>query len=310
MKLELKIPLCIAALTAISVSPSLVAQDGTTKDKPEYCSISKLVGAKVRMDAGAEARREAAKDGEAAKKPTGKIDEVLVDLRDGSLDYAVISFGGFVGIGDKTVAVPCSSLTWNQEQERFELAATEDRLKALPSFDLGKARKAGLDNACADLHQHWIPEEGASEELKRWHREAKEASAVKPGEAKVLDGTAFYVIPARLVAATEIDDFPVYTSKEKFGKVNDLLVDRGSHAISLAVVKRGGALGIGGTEYLVPFRALNFCTSGEERVLCVNCDTTKLETAIVYEKPKNGIVEADAARRALASETFPARKTD
>jgi hypothetical protein len=312
VKLQYQIPLCVAAISALAISPVLRAQDGTKSDstKPEYCSLSKLVGAKVSMSPGAEARREAAKDGEAAKRPKGKVDEVLVDVHDGRLEYAIVSFGGFVGIGDKTVAIPVSQLTWNQAQERFEIDATEDRLKALPAFDLGKARKAGLDNACASLHEHWVPDDKASEATKEAYREAKEASARKIGEAKALDGTSFYVIPARLVCVTEIDDYPVHTSTEKFGKVNDLLVDRSNHTIALAVVKRGGALGMGGTEYLIPFKALHFCTSGEERLHVVNVDTTKLETAVVYEKPKNGDVDPEAAKRALESTTFPVRKDE
>ena len=313
MKLDLHVPLYIAALAALSLTPTILAQDATmkdTKEKPDYCSVGKLVGSKVRMSPGAEARREAAKDGETPKRPTGKIDDILVDVHDGKLEYAVVSFGGFIGIGDKTVAIPCSALMWNEAQERFDIDASEDRLKALPAFDLGKARSAGLDNACASLHEHWVPADGASADEKRAYKEAKEASAMKVGDAKVLEGTAFHTIPARLVCVTEIDDYPVYSSKEKFGKIDDLLVDRGTKTISLAVVKRGGALGMGGTEYLVPFRALNYCTSGDEKVHCVNCDTAKLETAVVYEKPKHGVVDDDAARRALASDTFPVRKSD
>jgi len=311
VKLDHTIPLSIAAFAAMSLTPFTLAQEAknATHAKPDYCSVGKLVGATVRMSPGAEARREAAKDGETAKRPTGKIDDILVDVHDGDLEYAVVSFGGFVGIGDKTVALPYSSLMWNAEHERFDIDASEDRLKALPTFDLGKSRSAGLDAACASIHEHWVPSDGATETEKRAYKEAKEASSTKH-EAKILEGTAFHTIPARLVCVTEIDDYPVYSAKEKFGKVSDLLVDRESQSLTLAVVKRGGALGMGGTEYLVPFRALNYCSSGDEKVHCVNCDTAKLETAVVYEKPKNGIVEADAARRALASESFPVRKLD
>jgi len=303
--------LCIAALAAISFSPCSSAQEETTPAKPvsqasgpDYCSMNKIIGAKVRMNPGAEAKREAQSEGETAKRPEGKIEDVLVDAHTGALQHAVISFGGFVGIGDKTVAVPVSSLTWNQAFERYDLEASEDRLKALPAFDVGKARKTSLDNACAAADVQWrAASSGEVKEASGEKGEAKEAAGAKI-EAKAVAGTSFFVIPTRIVCASDIDDLAVYACSEKFGKINDLLVDRGQRSVALAIVKRGGALGIGGTEYLVPFRAVQFCTSGEERVLCMNCEANKLETAVVYEKPKHGVVDPDAAKRALASPIF------
>ena len=301
--------LYIAALAAASLSPCVFAQDesltksGHQTSPPEYSSMNKILGAKVRMNPSSEARREAAKEGEAAKRPEGKIDDVLLDAHNGALQYAVISFGGFAGLGDKTVAVPCSALTWVEAHERFDLDASEDRLKALPAFDLGKARKAGLDNACQAVQVSWTGAPVVVKEASGTTGEVKDADT-KKAESKAVAGTSFFLIPTRIVCASEIDDFPVYAGTEKFGKVTDLLVDRGQRSVALAIVKRGGTLGIGGTEYLVPFRAVHSCTSGEERVLCMNCEASKMESAVVYEKPKNGVVDGEAAKRALVCPTF------
>jgi sporulation protein YlmC with PRC-barrel domain/gas vesicle protein len=335
-----------AACAALTFTCALLAQEPASKPMPgapDYCSLSKLIGATVRMHPGAEARREAEKDGETAKKPEGKIQDVIVDCHDGSLQYAVVSWGGFIGIGDKTVAVPVSALTWIPAHERFELAASEDRLRALPAFDLSQARKTGLDAAYDTLQTQWrttgvadasgttgdvrdasgsklereakeagreIKEAGreVKEEVKEAGREIKdEAREIKrdvTGEARTLEGTKFYLVPARYMCASEIDDHNVYAGNEKLGSISDVLVDRSKRSVPLVVVKRGGALGMGGTEYLVPFRALHQCTSGDERVHCVKADVHKLDAAVVYEKPKSGIVEAEAARRALENDTF------
>lgn len=338
------IPVAAAALT---FTCALFAQDQPAArpmpSTPDYCSLSKVLGATVRMHPGAEARREAEKDGETPKKPEGKIDDIIIDGHDGSLQYAVVSWGGFIGIGDKTVAVPVSALTWIPAHERFELAASEDRLRALPAFDLSRARKNGLDSAYETLRTQWrttgvadasgttgdvrdasgnklerdakeagreIKEAGreVKEEVKEAGREvkegAKEVARDLKGEARAVEGTKFYLVPTRYMAVTEIDDYNVYAGNEKFGSVSDVLVDRAKRSVPLLIVKRGGALGMGGTEYLVPFRALHECTSGDERVHCLNFDVHKLDTAVVYEKPKSGIVEAEAARRALENDTF------
>jgi hypothetical protein len=306
------------AVVALWLSPCVLGQEPTAMDKdavrtqdastPDYCSVSKLIGAKVAMAPGADAQREAAEEGEAAKRPKGKIDDAIADAHSGEIEFAIVQFGGWAGIGDKTVAVPMSELRWNPAQERFELNVTEDRLKALPTFDLDNARKTGLDTAIASVKTHWNKSATIPAEADRKVREAKEASATK--EVKQLEGTTYYLVPARFVCVTEIDDFPVYATNEKFGKVNDLLLDRNKREIALAVVKRGGTLGIGGTEYLLPYRALKFCTSGEERLHCVLADTARLETAVVYEKPKHGVVDNDAARRALDSKTFDSKYRD
>jgi len=309
MKLVIKQPVYAAALAVCSLSPWAVAQDAKAAAKPgttpEYCSISHVVGAAVRMGPGTEAQRKAQREGEVAEQPKGKIDDVIVDSRTGDLHYAVISFGGFIGIGDKTVAVPCSSLTWIPAHERFEIAATEDQLRALPAFDLGRARESGLDAACVVVEQQWRarPQPGESgKPADAKPADAKEASA--PKAAKPLAGTTFVEVPTCFICATEIDDFPVYATAEKFGTVRDLFVDRGQRRVTLAVVNRGATLGIGGTDYLVPYRSLHLCTSGKERLHCMTCKADCVTAAVVYEKPKDGIVDPVAAKRALDGSTF------
>lgn len=290
-----------AAITVMTLglSVGLRAQDEPVakdvKQEPkagaEFCSTSQVIGAKVRMVPSAEAQREAAAEGEQAKRPEGKVDDIIVDCHTGAVEYAVVSLGGFIGIGDKTVAVPVEAMRWNGAHERFDVDATEERLKALPAFNLSQAKKSGLDGTAVIIRSDWQGKKMA---------EVKDATAeTEKTKPVALEGTTYFVVPTRLIAASEIDDFPVYAAATKFGKVNDLLIDRGRNAIALAVVSRGGALGVGSKSYLIPYRALKLCTSGEERVLCVNCDTAKLETAVVFEKPKNGAVDPEAARRAL-----------
>lgn len=281
----------------------------------DYCSASKVLGAEVRMNPGAEARREAEKEGEAAKRPKGKIEDVLVDGRTGEIKYAVVSWGGFIGIGDKTVAVPVSLLTWSPAHERFDLAASEDRLKECPAYDLDKARKAGLDNSARTIDGQWRTAADAS--ASKSDKDAKEAKETKDAKAdkdmpqgteerRVVTGTTFVVVPTHYVTLSEIDDHPIYAGTEKFGKVSDVLVDRGQRNVALLVVKRGGALGVGGTEYLVPFRGLYYCSApnGTDRMYCSECNTAKFETAVLYEKPKKGVVDEAAAKRALDGDTF------
>jgi sporulation protein YlmC with PRC-barrel domain len=64
----------------------------------------------------------------------GRIDDVTLN-RDGSLNYAVIAYGGFLGIGDNHVALPFDRLTFDAERQGAVLDVTRDNLEAAPRFE-------------------------------------------------------------------------------------------------------------------------------------------------------------------------------
>jgi len=68
----------------------------------------------------------------------GDIKEIMLDMRSGKVRYAVLSFGGFLGMGEKLFAVPWSALTLDTKNKRFTLNVKEDRLKDAPGFDKDK----------------------------------------------------------------------------------------------------------------------------------------------------------------------------
>ncbi|RJP64629.1 MAG: PRC-barrel domain containing protein [Comamonadaceae bacterium] len=65
----------------------------------------------------------------------GDIKEIMLDMRTGQVSYAVLSFGGFMGMGDKLFAVPWAALTLDTERKRFVLDVSRDRLESAPGFD-------------------------------------------------------------------------------------------------------------------------------------------------------------------------------
>jgi sporulation protein YlmC with PRC-barrel domain len=67
----------------------------------------------------------------------GDIKEIMLDMRTGRVAYAVLSFGGFLGMGDKLFAVPWAALKLDTVNKRFLLDVDKDRLKNAPGFDKG-----------------------------------------------------------------------------------------------------------------------------------------------------------------------------
>jgi sporulation protein YlmC with PRC-barrel domain len=65
----------------------------------------------------------------------GKIEEVMLDVDDERIAYAVLSFGGFLGIGDKLFAVPWGALKLDAQKQCFVLNESKERLKNAPGFE-------------------------------------------------------------------------------------------------------------------------------------------------------------------------------
>lgn len=65
----------------------------------------------------------------------GEIKEIMLDTSNGRVCYAVLSFGGFLGMGEKLFAVPWSELKLDTANKRFVLNVEKDRLKNAPGFD-------------------------------------------------------------------------------------------------------------------------------------------------------------------------------
>ncbi len=65
----------------------------------------------------------------------GDIKDFMIDLDSGCIAYAVLSFGGIMGLGDKLFAVPMQALTLDEDKKDFILDVTKERLENAPSFD-------------------------------------------------------------------------------------------------------------------------------------------------------------------------------
>lgn len=65
----------------------------------------------------------------------GTIEELMIDLDRGCIAYAVLSFGGFMGMGDKLFAIPWNALTVDTIEKRFVLNVVKERLEMAPGFD-------------------------------------------------------------------------------------------------------------------------------------------------------------------------------
>jgi sporulation protein YlmC with PRC-barrel domain len=65
----------------------------------------------------------------------GKIHELVFDAKEGRLAYAVLSFGGFMGMGNKLFALPWKTLEFATTENKLILNVDKEKLKAAPGFE-------------------------------------------------------------------------------------------------------------------------------------------------------------------------------
>lgn len=87
---------------------------------PEVMSATTIIGNDVRNAEG---------------ESLGKIEEIMFDRYNGTIAYAVVSFGGFLGIGDKLFAVPWSQISINTIDKCCVMDVSKERLENAPGFD-------------------------------------------------------------------------------------------------------------------------------------------------------------------------------
>jgi hypothetical protein len=102
--------------SAASTPPKQQSRDLIASDKVE--------GTKVRRPNG---------------ETLGEIMRVMIDKRTGQVAYAVMSFGGFLGIGSDFYPLPWDQLTYNPKLDAYELDMSDEQLRKAPKFAKGSA---------------------------------------------------------------------------------------------------------------------------------------------------------------------------
>ena len=87
---------------------------------PYTLSATTMIGSKVVNRAG---------------EQLGTLKELVIDLEEGRIAYAVLSFGGFMGMGDKLFAIPWEALLLNAKDRTFILDVEKEVLQEAPGFD-------------------------------------------------------------------------------------------------------------------------------------------------------------------------------
>jgi hypothetical protein len=85
----------------------------------------------------------------------GSIERIMIDKYSGQVAYAVMSFGGFLGLGHEHYPVPWARLDYNKKLGGYELNVSEQELKDAPKFDPGaESEWSGADKG-REIHAYY-----------------------------------------------------------------------------------------------------------------------------------------------------------
>jgi hypothetical protein len=91
----------------------------------------------------------------------GTIQRLMIDKLTGNVAYAVLSFGGFLGMGRKHFPIPWTRLKYDSAWETYQLDLTDEELRHAPAFeedvefDWGDRRHEALIHSYYKSPHYW-----------------------------------------------------------------------------------------------------------------------------------------------------------
>jgi sporulation protein YlmC with PRC-barrel domain len=114
-------------------------QAGANANRPvQILTATSIIGDKVINRAG---------------EAMGEISDIMINILDGNIEYLIIEFGGFLGVGEKLFAVPFSAVKLNAKDQNFTLDVEKSFLESAPGFD--KEHWPDTNSHYFDVNTHW-----------------------------------------------------------------------------------------------------------------------------------------------------------
>lgn len=248
-------PICTLAAAASLAAWSVVAwaqQETTQRPGPErdaqmqtqsdlaasplgdQRSANKLIGMDIHNQAGEE---------------LGTVDDIILDNQEGRIAYAVVSYGGILGIGEKHFAVPWQA--FSAEGDMLTLNIDKERLKSAPGFEKGNLPNQADPMFHEEVHEFYDTEPydvSQTEQERRFAQSPEEEEAFRATETAEDEESwnwKFWTSRGdnedwarRLseVIGTEV----VNRQNEDIGDIDDIAIDTREGRVTYALVGHGG----------------------------------------------------------------------
>jgi sporulation protein YlmC with PRC-barrel domain len=85
----------------------------------------------------------------------GRVEDLMLDVETGRVAYAVLSFGGFLGMGDKLFAVPWTAMRLDEDRKCFVFGVAKHTLESAPGFDKDHWPDLSSEEYARAIHSHF-----------------------------------------------------------------------------------------------------------------------------------------------------------
>jgi sporulation protein YlmC with PRC-barrel domain len=124
----------------------------------------------------------------------GSIETVMIDKVSGQVRFAVMSFGGFLGIGEKYHQLPWDGLTYDEDQGGYVVNISRAGLEGAPSYERDEVDNFDYGNESESIDSYYGGLEGfysPEQQSRRNSRYADRAASGGHADASGIDRTTF-----------------------------------------------------------------------------------------------------------------------
>jgi sporulation protein YlmC with PRC-barrel domain len=187
----------------------------------------------------------------------GEVNDLIV-ANDGDIDAAVIGVGGFLGVGEKNVAVSFDSLklVTDKDGDRYVvLETTKEELEGAPEFDVQAAvtpAEPAADTTAA------APAPRTTDMTAEAPQTINPTAPIEPPAASVPSRDTLKSMDVGTISSDNVIGATIYSSDdENVGEISEVVLTQDGK-IDAVVVDVGGFLGIGAKSVAIAFDALDF----------------------------------------------------
>lgn len=281
------VPVAPTELEQVGLTPPNVLSEGYASQRQDVL-VTRLLGEKVYASIADNAEE------------IGTINDMVVTSGEG-ISAVVVGVGGFLGVGEKDVAVAFADLDWAERADgsrRWVLGTTKDALSAAPAFIWTQSEAAtGPAMTPAEEQEQLAP--GDPNAVPIDPTLTTDQPDAQP-TAQQVDRAALNDFDESTLSADELRGTGVYgIDDQQIGSISDVL-PAATGGIDAVIVDVGGFLGLGAKPVAVGFENLAFSTDTfGNRYLFLNTTSEQLEAQPAYD-PATYATDRAAQRMIIA----------
>lgn len=197
----------------------------------------------------------------------GKLENIVIDPQSGRAIYGVLSFGGFLGMGDKLFAIPWNSIQLPGDAKHVVLNIEKDRLKKAEGFDKDHWPNMADTRWATETHRYYGAEP--------YWQSGDTSASTTGGQDRRNDRSGWNAPSQSWQKCSDLIGEDVRTqAQEDVGELREIVIDPDS---GRAIY---GILDYRGKRFAIPWES--FSVSADSKKLVLSCDKTKLVDSVSF----------------------------